>query len=255
MNQKGHRWSAHEAEEILRRAIEIQGRDGSSGESTYSVDDIERMGSEVGVSSPAVRRAMAELQSERLALPSQTPDLLDRWFGPRWFVAHRSVPGPRRAVAEVVVKIMQDQLFRVQRNFGNTVVFVSASAWMEPLRRVLDIEQRYYLPLAEVVMVTVTDALHRPEWVDVRIEVGIPLHRQKRVHNTGVRVGLSMGGTAMAAALVGLNLPLTWVLAAGGLLASVWLARVQWSAYQRELLGLKTNMERLLDYLEHERIC
>lgn len=252
MTDPGKRWSAGEAEEILRRAVELQDREGGSDPS-YSDTDLERLGAEIGLSPLAVRRAMVELRTERQAKPSQLPDTLDHWFGPRWFVAFRSVPGPRRAVAEIVAKTMQEQLFRVQRNFGNTVVFVSGSAWMEPVRRALEVEKRHYLPLAEVVMVTVTDAIHRPNWVDIRIEVGMPSARRARLQTAALALGLWGAAVPLVAALL-VGTPAGLAVMLGGLAFGTGLANHERRRYTQERLGLRANMERLLDYLEHERL-
>lgn len=243
------RWSAAEAEEILRRAIELQSTDETPH---YSDDDLARLGEEIGVTQLALRQAMMELRAKQLATPSQTPDLLDQVFGPRWFVAYRSVPGPRRAVADVLVKAMQDQLFRVQRNFGNTVVFVSGAGWMEPVRRALEVERRQYLALAEVVMITVTDTLHRSNWVDVRIEAGMPTGRRQRLHSAGLNFGATAGASTLLAMLV-TSAPLSWPLLACGLVVGGVLAEHQRRAYALEVAGMRANLERFLDYLEHER--
>jgi len=245
------RWSSAEAEAILRRAVELHQEESAHDESTVAQEDLERLGAEVGVSRLALRQAVAEMRIRKLATPSQPIGSLDRWFGPRWFVAYRSVPGPRRAVADVVAKTMQQQLFRVQRNFGNTVVFVSGSAWMEPVRRALGIDPHEHVPRAEVVMVTVTDTHERPSWVDVRIEAGTPGHRRQRVQNAAFGLGLSAATSALLAALFG---PVAWPLVVSSLVAGGALAHTQRQAYLQDLRGLRANMERFLDYLEHERL-
>lgn len=251
MTRSPPRWSSAEAEEILRRAIELHLEEGAREETSVDEDDLERLGAEVGVSSVALQRAIAEMRVRKLATPSQADDRLDRWFGPRWFVAFRSVPGPRRAVADVVAKTMQQQLFRVQRNFGNTVVFVSGSAWMEPVRRALGVEPQDYVPRAEVVMVTVTNTDRRPSWVDVRIEAGTPGSRRQRVQAAALGLGLSAATSALLAALLG---PLSWPLVVSSLVAGGALGHTQRQAYLQDLRGLRANMERFLDYLEHERV-
>lgn len=245
------RWSHDEAEEILRRAVELHLEEGASNDGAIDDDDLERLGVEAGVSSVALQRAIAEMRVRKLATPSQAADRLDRWFGPRWFVAVRSVPGPRRDVADVVAKTMQQQLFRVQRNFGNTVVFVSGSAWMEPVRRALGVEPKDYVPRAEVVMITVTNTARRPQWVDVRIEAGTPGSRRQRVQSAAVGLGLSAATSALLAALLG---PLSWPLVLGSLVAGGAHGHTQREAYRQDLRGLRANMERFLDYLEHERV-
>jgi hypothetical protein len=109
------RLPAGQLEEVLRRAVELEAREGgASGE--YTVDDAVRIAGEIGVSPGSVHNALALVERDQLMRPEQPRTAVDRWFGSRTVVSVRNVPGPASEVRNIIGKVFSDQLFNVSRN-------------------------------------------------------------------------------------------------------------------------------------------
>jgi hypothetical protein len=243
-----------QVEEVLRRAVELDSRHRELQDSTFTEEDVERLGSEIGVSQGSVRDALVQVQAETLARPSQRLDTFDRWFGPRWFVATRTVPGPPRDVLAFIGSAFQQQLFRVQRNFGETVVWVGGHGLVNGLRQTFDFSGNYYLHPAEVIVSTIMETPGRKGQVDVRLEVGMPSRRRDKIYASLTSLTALGGTSALMAALVGMGSPaFVPLLAAGGLTGGIF-AHLLRREYHREVTWLRINVERLLDFLERERV-
>jgi hypothetical protein len=243
-----------QVEEVLRRAIELEQRRRELQTTSLTEEDVERLGSEIGVSASAVRTALVQVRAESLARPSQRLDTMDRWFGPRWFVATRTVPGPRKDVAQVIGSAFGQQLFRVQRNFGETVVWVGGHGLVNGLRQTFDFSGNYYLHPAEVIVSTVMASPGRSDQVDVRLEIGLPSRRRDKIQASLFSLTALGGTSALMAALVGAGSPAFLPLLAAGWLTGGVFAHLLRREYQREVTWLRINVERLLDFLERERV-
>jgi hypothetical protein len=243
-----------QVEEVLRRAIELDQRQREVQTSSFTEEDVTRLGSEIGVSASAVRDALVQVRAESLARPSQRLDTFDRWFGPRWFVATRTVPGPLREVFGVVGSAFQQQLFRVQRNFGETVVWVGGHGLVNGLRQTFDFSGNYYLHPAEVIVSTIMDTPGREGLVDVRLEVGMPSRRRDKIYASLCSLTALGGTSALMAAVVGIGSPAFMPLLAAGGLTGGFFAHLLRREYHREVSWLRINVERLLDFLERERV-
>lgn len=247
------RLTAHEVERVLRRAIDLQHAGDPERETAYTVADVERLGSEIGVPPAAIRTALAQMEHEALAKPRAQASLVDRAFGPEWVVAARTVPGPTAAVHAATAGMLNDQLYEVYRNLGHTLVWVPGSGWLHGVKRALDFSQRYRLA-TDVLVVTITDSMQQSGFSDVRMEAGLE-HRRGSALRRAVAGPVVLGGgsTMIAVGLGTASLAFAPVLLAG-VVASAFAFLQSRSKYRRDTVQLQQALERFLDYLERERV-
>lgn len=249
------RLTSAEVEDVLRRAVEIANRDGPSAstDASFTEQDVERIGGEIGVAPAAVRTALVQVRREALMKPQEPPGAVDRFFGPKWIVAARTVPGPRHEVLQAIGTMLQDQLFRVRRNLGDTVVWGASEGVFDQFKRTFDFSKRYQLDPADTIVVTTVDADHPTGWVDVRFEIGLAELRSAQLK--GASVGLVMFATtlAIAAGLGPASVAFWPLLVGGGGLGSLIVNSAR-RKMERESARIRDNAERFLDYLERERV-
>jgi hypothetical protein len=248
------RLTSAEVEEVLRRAVEIHNRGEPSGtDVSFSEQDVERIGGEIGVAPAAVRTALVQVRREALMKPQQPPGTIDRFFGPAWIVTSRTVPGPRHEVLGALGSMLAEQLFRVRRNLGETVVWGASEGVFDDFKRAFDFSKRYQLTSADSIVVTVVDAPHPPGWVDVRLEIELTGLRRSKLR--GASTGLVMLATsvALAAGLGTASLAFWPLLLGGGGIGSLVVNGARASLH-KEAARIRNSAERFLDYLERERV-
>jgi hypothetical protein len=248
------RLSSAEVEEVLRRAVEIHNRDDRSGEvdASFTEDDVERIGGEIGVAPAAIRTALVQVRREALMKPTEKPGPIDRTFGPRSIIATRAVPGPKHEVLHAVGLMLQDQLFRVRRNLGDTVVWGASQGMLDEFKRAFDFSKRYHLDPADSVIVTVVETDHPPGFVDVRLEIGITELRQSKLRSASVGFVMFASAVAVAAGLGPASVAFWPILLGGGGMGSLVINGARRSL-AREADRIGDAAERFLDYLERER--
>src|SRR5262245_45762160 len=99
---------------VLRRAAEIEETSDSAAAEQVSAEEIERAGVEAGLSSVALRQALAEVRSGALVAPPAAPGFLDRAFGPTVVVLERVVPGTATEVNARLERHLRDALLVVK---------------------------------------------------------------------------------------------------------------------------------------------
>jgi hypothetical protein len=245
-----------EVEEVLRRAVEIHSRSASAttDDASFSEADVERIGGEIGVAPQAVRTALVHVRRDALMKPTQPPTAMDRFFGPRWVIAARTVPGPRVDVLDAIGALLQDQLFRVRRNLGATVVWSRGEGMLDQLKRAFDFSKHYHLSPADSVVVTTSEAAHPEGWVDVRMEVGLGEFRRSKLRGSIAGFVILFGVGASVAAGLGPASAAFWPLLLGGGGTGSWIVSSERHKVLREAARIRDNVERFLDYLERERV-
>jgi hypothetical protein len=190
------------------------------------------------------------VRTESLARPSTPPAALDRLFGPATVVAARSVPGPRHEVVAAIDAMLRAELFRIERNLGDKVVWENPDSLMHRARRLFDVGGRLRLGLAR----RVTVELHGSSdaRVDVRLEADLEPRRSNRVRGAGIALVGWTGAGAVIAAL--LAMPVALVPVATGIALGGSFAASSRRSYRRDLEAVGIALDRFLDYLERERL-
>lgn len=243
-----------EVDLVLRRATELQHGD-PTGEGKFSLEEVERLGSEIGLSSEAVRTALVHVRSGALMPVENKPrTLADRLVGPEQVVVQRRVRGPVAEVWERVNAFMREQLLVVRRNFGERVVWGPTEGIVSQVRRALDIGNQYTLRGAEEIETSVMDLPGSGGYVEVVLVARFAQTRRDQLQGGMVGAGILLAAGAVGAVfLLELALVASIAAAAGGVGLSGAVIGSTRRKYLETVGGVRTALERLLDALEHER--
>jgi len=240
-----------EADEVLRRAVELHQREAAQSGEGLALADLRRLAGEIGIAPETVERALVQVRQESLALPSAPPGVVDRLFGPAQIVAARSVPGPAHEVGAAIDAMLRAELFRIERNLGDTVVWENPESLMHRARRLFDVGGRMRLGLVR--RVTVKTETSGTGLVHVRLEADLEPRRTSRVRGAVIGLGMwtSIGG---AIALAIATLPVAIVPIVAGAAIGTSFAAGSRRSYLRDATAVQSALDRFLDYLERERI-
>lgn len=242
--------SRREADEVLRRAVELHQRAGGSIDETLALSELQRLGAEIGIAPATITKALAEVRSEALVRPSAPRTALDRAFGAAEIVVARSVPGPRAEVAAILDAMLRAELFRVERNMGEVVVWGNPDSLLHRARRMLDVGGRLRLGGAHRITAEIREL---GDAVVVRLFADLAPRRAAAIRHAVAALAIWPTLAAVIAGAVALPLAAT----AAALAGSVAIAGAQAShargRYRREGDHVRVGLERLLDVLEHER--
>jgi hypothetical protein len=243
---KDDKLSRQQLELALRRAAEIERREGAPGD-MIAISDAERIAAEAGLSPQAVRQALAEVRTGALTPPS----VFDRVLGPRRLVVERVVPGPIEFVRRQVDRFFKDQLMRVKRNFGDRIVWEPAAGFATAMVRAFDWNRQYAIGQGlEIECEVAEQSAGPPPRVTVRFLVDVGIQRR---HRMGQIAGGAVLGGAMAAGavpLVGHLLYEIIAIAGGGTMAVAAVMNAR-SSFRRDNERVKLALDRFLDSLEH----
>jgi hypothetical protein len=244
-NLPARRLSTAEVEAVLRRAVELQAREGEiEGSASDGMPETEliRIGNEIGLSARHIQQALAETAAE--------PEAEDGWFG-RGFgpgtvrVSRLLRISAARARVDLDRYLADRECMVVHRRFHDRVVYTRATGFAADLQRgFAGFNEKYPRIDAPEIDVGIREADERSCYV----AIGVDLRGTRTgwasgglVTGTGTGAGLAIFlGIAVAppAALVGVPL----------LLGSIWGSR---AAYRRALIQKRNQLESLLDRLEH----
>jgi hypothetical protein len=243
--------SRREADEVLRRAVELHQRESAQTGDTLALADVRRLAGEIGIPAETVERALVQVRQEALALPSAPPSVVDRWFGPARVVAARTVPGPLSEVAAAIDAWLRAELFRIERNLGDTVVWENPESLIHRARRLFDVGGRMRLGVARRVTVKIEPS--GTGLVHVRLEGDLEPRRTNRVRGAAIGMGAWTAiGSAIAVAVA--TLPVALVPVAVGAAIGATFAAGSRRTYLRDATATHVALERFLDYLERERV-
>lgn len=247
--------SRRQVELILRRTAELErsqaAADDGAGDAdgdAISTDDLVKVAGELGLSQPALARALAEAQAGLLA-PEPATGLVARVFGPNEVAAARYVPGDVAGVRATIARFLEEQGFQLKRNHGDRTVWErSPGLWTSvrtaftagPYRLPRDVE-------LEVQVATVPGGSH-PVFVRLRGDTSRARGRNVTGATTSVIAGAAVA--TVGAALLPIPTELaTWGIGALGAAAGVLGTR---ASYRGSRASLALALERFLDFLEHE---
>lgn len=189
---------------VIRRASELDG-ESLAGQAGLDLVLLEEAAVEAGLSRESVRRAVAELRAGALAVDAGPP-ARRAGVGPATLTVSRCVPGPFRAVDDILRRFLAKEQFHLRRDFG------TASTWSRRhdvgarVRVQYDrsIHRRLLLRDAEQVEMAVVEEPGDRGMVMVKLTVDVkPLHRAHRVA-VGKGAGIGMTGAALGVALLGM---------------------------------------------------
>jgi hypothetical protein len=237
---------------VLRRAAELEKASGQTGEELVSPEEIQRIGSEAGLSPEALQRALAEVKSGALvpATPPQPPSVVDRTIGPPRMVVERVVPGAIDDVRRRVQQFLKDQLLEIRRNYGDRIVWRRAEGFWPGFMRAFDFSHQYAMSQGIEVESSVTPA---GEADRVRIRVSIDAASLRRNRTAAATTGI-VAGTALAVGsffMMPGHLPLELLVAAGGGATAFGSVMGSRNAYRKDLDRMRDVLERFLDDVEH----
>lgn len=232
---------------VFARAAELDLKNAPGGAPTLLDEDaLVEIGTAVGLSPDAVRRALAEHHAGALVAAAAPPGT---WVGPRLAVAERLVEGAPDKVRRAVERDLEREWFRKVRDQGERSVWAARTDLPARVARRVDFRHRLVLQgVSGLVLTSVTSGRND---VAVRIEAD-PAERRNGLG--WVVVAATTGGAtagAVLAVLTGLDtaflvaLPTAGVGAGSGL--ALALAR---RAYRSQVLRLADDLEGILDRLE-----
>lgn len=239
------RLSTAEVEAVLRRAVELQAREGDeivAAAEGMSETELVRIGREIGLSPRHVQQALAETS----ARPEAEDGWFGRGFGPGEVSVSRLLRLPAaRARADLDGYMRERECMVVHRRFADRVVYVRASGFAADLQRGLSgFNQKYSRIDVPEMEIAVRPADEQSSYVGLRLDL--------RSRRTGwVSGGLATGTGTGGALAVFLGIAVAPPAALAGiplLLGSIWGSR---AAYRRALAEKREQLESILDRLEH----
>ncbi len=237
-------------ERVIQRAAELHFEETGAPSEALGEEEILKIGRQVGLPTPHLRRALAEARAERM-LPPPPPDplMVRRLLGSGGVRVGRVVPGEASGVREHLEAHFREResLVEIRRRQGFSI-WEPAGGIKAHVQRALDWEGRGY-PLVRAGRVELTVSGLEEGWS--LVAVAADLRKVRRDHALAWSLSL-LAGTAPLATFVALATPVPAGAAlsvgfAGALMASAWGARAT-LAGQRDRLRLA--LEGLLDRLE-----
>ena len=244
----GRLLSTTEVEAVIRRAVELQAREGEGP--TGAPDgmpeaELTRIGKEIGLAPRHIQQALAETSTA----PLPADRLVDRRFGPPTIGTSRLLQLPAgRAREELDLHLRNQEWMVVHRRFSDRIVYTRASGFAAEVQRGLSgLSQKYPrldVPELEVSVREVDDA-------SCYVALRGDLRGLRAGWLGGVAAGAS-GGVVLATVLGIAIAPPAALIGLPILAASAWGPRAGYlhaAAQKREL------MESVLDRLEHGELA
>ncbi len=231
---------------VLARAAQLQGATGEGDDAgTMTEAQIIELGKEVGLSSAAVRQALAEERS-RTILPEET-GLVAKLSGASVASAARTVPGSAAAVLSALDGWMQrNEGLEIKRRFADQLVWEARRDFFSTFRRALTVSGSG-LELASADDVTAIVADVAPGQSHARIVANFRSTRNQKL-TKGFLVGLLLS-LIVGAPLASIDINPVLAIAPAALVALTSLF-VSWRGYERLVSRAQVAIEQALDRLE-----
>lgn len=233
-------------ERVLARAAQLQGSTGESDDAGAMTEaQIVDLGKEVGLSTEAVRQALAEERS-RTIVPEES-GLLASLAGPSAITAARTVPGSAPAVLAALDAWMQrNEGLEVKRRFADQLVWEARRDFFSTFRRALTVSgSGLELAAADNVSAIVADVA--PGQSHARIVADFRSTRRERTM-TGVALTL-LFAILITGPLLAIGIPVLLAALLGTAVPAIGLL-VTRSRYAHVVARAQIAMEQALDRLE-----
>ena len=249
----GRQIPAEDLDVIVRRAAEIQQKDGSPGSQLLSEEEVVEIGRQVGLEPGHVRRAMAEVHAESLA-PQSPPGnrLLDLVAGTSWVEVRRVVAGdPTRVQQQIEMQLREQEKLVSLRRRPLRSVWEASGGVMHRLERSLNFSGKEYA-LAEARQVQLALAEIEPGWTLVTLGADLANKRDEVLYSAGGVIGFVavfgavFSGTAMGYAIVLAALVALLVTAISAAVGIPWM---RWATEKRRN-RVELILEGLLDRVD-----
>ena len=234
---------------VFARAAELDLQQAPGAPPTLLDEDaLVEIGTAVGLSPAAVRRAVAEHHAGALA-PAIVPPAT--WVGPRLAVAERRVDGDPTKARRAVERDLERQWFRKVRDQGERSVWTARVDLPARVARRVDFHHRLVLQgVSGLILTSVADG---DGDVVVRIEAD-PAERRNGLGWTVVAAATGGATTgAVLAVLAGLDPALLLALPTAGMGAGGGFALAR-RAYVNQVRRLTDDLEGILDRLERSTL-
>jgi hypothetical protein len=242
----GEQLSRRQVQLILRRTAELERQSTDESSELISAGELERVAEELGMSTQALRQALAESRAG-LLVPETERSLADRVFGSAVVDARRFVPGDLGTVRAAVERFLREQGFAVARHHADVVIWVRARTFLTTLRRVFA-PGPYRLPDEAAIEVRVLEVPGGPHPVLVHLRADASRVRGKAVAGVTAATVIGAAGAVAGAALLTMPVELAAFAASGAVALGGALGGRR--SYRTTRERLQTALERFLDFLE-----
>ncbi|MGI8984010.1 MAG: hypothetical protein ACR2HM_05695 [Acidimicrobiales bacterium] len=237
---------------VIRRASELDGQS-PAGQPGLDLVLLEEAAVEAGLSRESVRRAVAELRAGALVADDGAPV---RWMrlGPDTVTVSRCVPGPTRAVDDILRRFLAKEQFHLRRDFA------TSSSWsrrQDVRARVMvhydrSIHRRLMLRDVEQVELAVVEEPGDRGMVMAKVTVGVKA--LLRAHRQSMGKGAGIGLTVAAFGVAALGMPEALVVVPGATATGVAVGhRLGAKRVRTSVEDLTTRLEGFLDGIERRR--
>ncbi|MCU0620077.1 MAG: hypothetical protein MUC69_01085 [Gemmatimonadales bacterium] len=190
------RFDQETLERIMQRAAELQAAEGDAG-ANLSSDEIMALGKEVGIPERHLRRAMLEVQATPAA--PEPAGALDRLSGPRVVTAQRVVALDHESVERLLLRALDEEAFRVQRQQAGRITWEPARGWQAFMRRSMQGTRPLMLQRANLVGATVMSL--EPGFCHVALTAELAQVRSQYLGGAAAIASTAVAGTAVMLAL------------------------------------------------------
>jgi hypothetical protein len=231
---------------VLARAAQLQGASGEGDDAgTMTEAQIIELGKEVGLSSAAVRQALAEERS-RTILPEET-GIVAKLSGVSVASAARTVPGSAAVVLSALDGWMQrNEGLEIKRRFADQLVWEARRDFFSTFRRALTVTGSG-LELASADDVTAIVADVAPGQSHARIVANFRSTRNQKLTKGGI-IGFLLAVIVGAPLAAIFENPEVAVIPAA--LVALTTLFVSWRGYERLVSRAQVAIEQALDRLE-----
>jgi len=237
---------------VLRRATELDGHAAHAGRSALDLVLLEEAAVEAGLSRESVRRAVAELRAGALALDDADARSKRSGLGPTILTVSRCVPGPVRAVDDMLRRFLHKEQFHLRRDFGTSSSWDRRQDMRARVRVSLDkgVHRRLLLREIEHVEIAVVEEPGSAGGTAM-VRLAVDARPLRRAHRVAVGRGVAFGVAAAAGGLALFGVPDALLVLAGATGSGVAVGHVVGSARCRASVGdLEIALEGYLDGVE-----
>jgi len=233
---------------VLRRATELDGQ-GHGGQTGLDIVLVEEAAVEAGLSRQSVRRAVAELRAGALS-PDGDMETGRSGLGPATMTVSRCVPGPARAVDDILRRFLHKEQFHLRRDFGTSSTWDRRQDMGARMRVSLDKGVHRRLLLREIGHVEIAVAEEPGGDGMVMVRLAVDARPLRRAHRVAVGRGAALG-MAVSGGLALFGIPDALIVLAGATGSGVAVGHVVGSARCRTSVDdLETALEGYLDGIE-----
>jgi hypothetical protein len=230
-------------ERVLLRAAELHTAASDVPEAMTEADLL-ALADEVGISSLAVKQALAE-EMTRIALPEER-GLMATLAGPARFSATRVVTGQAKEVLERIDRAFQrDENLMERRRFPDRIVWGARGGFAGAVRELVRLDGRGF-PLARTDEVSATAIQVEPTRVHVRLETALVERRSSAMRSALAGI---VSGSALSTVLLLVSVFAPLAIASGAVLATA-VPMIARRRYRRSARAAQLSIEQALDRLE-----